>query len=115
MIPPAARILTTHAGSLPRPAELVDLQLRISAGRPVDAGRLASLESGAIRRVIQRQAELGIDIGNDGEQPRESFVTYLRYRMSGYSGESARPPVRDLAEFPGVRVWRWQSRPRLPR
>ena len=114
MIPPASRILTTHAGSLPRPAELVDLQLRISAGRPVDAERLADLESGAIRRVIQRQAELGIDIGNDGEQPRESFVTYLRYRMSGFSGESARPPVRDLAEFPGVRpLVQPQARPNL--
>ena len=96
-------ILTTHAGSLPRPADLVDLQLRISRGERVDAAVLADKVEQATRRVVARQLELGIDVGNDGEQPRESFVTYVRYRMSGFSGESARPPVRDLAKFPGVR------------
>ena len=99
-----SRILTTHAGSLPRPAGLVDLQLRISRGGKVDTGVLAGAVEQATRRAVARQLELGIDVGNDGEQPRESFVTYLRYRMSGFSGESARPPVRDLAAFPGVRA-----------
>ena len=98
------RVLTTHAGSLPRPAELVDLQLRVSRGEPVDATTLTSAIASATRRAVERQLELGIDVGNDGEQPRESFVTYVRYRMSGFSGESARPPVRDLAAFPGVRA-----------
>ena len=99
-----SRILTTHAGSLPRPAELVDLQLRVSRGEKVDPGFLTGAVAQATRRAVARQLELGIDVGNDGEQPRESFVTYLRYRMSGFSGESARPPVRDLAAFPGVRA-----------
>jgi len=100
----AARILTTHAGSLPRPAELVDLQLRISRGRQVEPEVLAEMVDKATRRAVTQQLELGIDVGNDGEQPRESFFTYLRYRMSGFSGESARPPARDLAMFPGVRA-----------
>jgi len=100
----ASRILTTHAGSLPRPAELVDLQLRISRGERVDSTALANAIGQATHRAVARQLEIGIDVGNDGEQPRESFFTYVRYRMSGFSGESARPPVRDLATFPGVRA-----------
>ena len=99
-----SRILTTHAGSLPRPAALVDLQLRISRGERIDPVVLAETAGKATRRAVARQLELGIDVGNDGEQPRESFFTYVRYRMSGFSGESARPPLRDLAAFPGARV-----------
>ena len=93
-------ILTTHAGSLPRPAELVDLQLRVSRGGQVDPVVLAETVGKATRRAVARQLELGLDIGNDGEQPRESFVTYVRYRMSGFTGESARPPVRPDAPQP---------------
>ena len=96
-------ILTTHAGSLPRPRALVDLQLRRSRGEPVDAAMLAQAVDQATRTAVARQLECGIDIGNDGEQPRESFVTYLRYRMSGFGGEGRRPPVQDLASYPGFR------------
>ena len=109
-----SRILTTHAGSLPRPAELVTLQLGVSRGEQVDPAVLAETAAKATARVVAQQLELGIDVGNDGEQPRESFFTYLRYRMSGFSGASARPPVRDLAAFPGVRaLMQTRSRPNL--
>jgi 5-methyltetrahydropteroyltriglutamate--homocysteine methyltransferase len=109
-----SRILTTHAGSLPRPAELVELQLRVSRGENVNRAVLSRAAAQATQRAVERQLECGIDVGNDGEQPRESFFTYLRYRMSGFSGESARPPVRDLAAFPGVRALvPAQSRPNL--
>jgi 5-methyltetrahydropteroyltriglutamate--homocysteine methyltransferase len=83
---------------------LVALQLQRNQGRPPQADLLAQAAASATRRSLARQLEAGIDIGNDGEQPRESFFTYVRYRMSGFSGESARPPVRDLAQFPGVRA-----------
>jgi len=95
-----SRILTTHAGSLPRPAPLVELQLRLSRGEPVDPAAVADAVRQATRRSIARQIECGIDVGNDGEQPRESFFTYVRYRMSGFGGESQRPAVRDLVAFP---------------
>jgi len=109
-----SRILTTHAGSLPRPPELVALQLQVSRGERVAPALLSGAVAQATRRAVARQLELGIDVGNDGEQPRESFFTYLRYRMSGFSGESARPPVRDLAAFPGVRALvQAQARPNL--
>ncbi|HEX4797885.1 MAG TPA: cobalamin-independent methionine synthase II family protein [Burkholderiales bacterium] len=98
-----SRILTTHAGSLPRTRQLVDLQLRRSRGETVDPAVLGEAAGQATRRAVSRQLECGIDIGNDGEQPRESFVTYVRYRMSGFAGESRRPPVKDLVHYPSFR------------
>ena len=98
------RILSTHAGSLPRPRPLVELQLRASRGEPVDPAALAEAIERATSRAVDRQLACGIDIGNDGEQPRESFVTYVRYRLSGFSGESGRPPMRDIAAYPSFRA-----------
>ena len=98
-----SRILTTHAGSLPRPKPLVELQLRASRGEAVDPTALARAAELATRQAIAHQLACGIDIGNDGEQPRESFVTYVRYRLSGFSGESRRPLVKDLLRYPSYR------------
>jgi len=99
-----SRILTTHAGSLPRPKALVELQLRASRGETVDPAALARAAEHATRQAVAHQLACGIDVGNDGEQPRESFVTYVRYRLSGFSGESKRPPVKDIAAYPGFRA-----------
>jgi 5-methyltetrahydropteroyltriglutamate--homocysteine methyltransferase len=107
-----SRILTTHAGSLPRPERLVELQLRASRGEAVDAAALAQAAAEAVRRAVSRQLDCGIDVGNDGEQPRESFVTYVRYRLSGFSGESRRPPVQDITGYPSFRAL-MQSRGRV--
>ncbi len=95
-----SRILTTHTGSLPRPKPLVELQLRMSRGEAVDPSALATAVQRATRHSIAHQLECGIDVGNDGEQPRESFFTYVRYRMSGFGGESPRPAVQDVVAFP---------------
>jgi 5-methyltetrahydropteroyltriglutamate--homocysteine methyltransferase len=94
------RILTTHAGSLPRPKALVELFARASRGEPVDAAALADLIRAATERAVARQLDAGVDVGNDGEQPRESFFTYLRTRLSGFGGQSQRPIMRDLTRFP---------------
>jgi 5-methyltetrahydropteroyltriglutamate--homocysteine methyltransferase len=100
-----SRILTTHAGSLPRPRSLVELQLAASRGEPVDSEQLSREAAEATRCSVAKQLECGIDVGNDGEQPRESFVTYLRYRLGGFfSGKSPRPPVQDLAAYPSFRA-----------
>ena len=99
-----SRIFTTHAGSLPRPGPLVELQLAASRGEAVDPEALSEATEQATRRAVERQLACGIDVGNDGEQPRESFVTYVRYRLSGFSGESRRPPVKDIAAYPGFRA-----------
>src|ERR1700731_4065063 len=54
----------------------------------------------ATREVVRLQAECGIDVGNNGEQPRESFFTYVQHRMSGFGGESNRPIMRDIIAYP---------------
>jgi len=95
------RILTTHAGSLPRPRALTELYVRRSRGEPIDEAELARLATEATRASVARQLEVGIDVGNDGEQTRESFFTHVRHRMTGFGGSSQRPLMRDLAAWPG--------------
>jgi 5-methyltetrahydropteroyltriglutamate--homocysteine methyltransferase len=94
------RILTTHVGSIPRSAALRDLLVRQDRGEAVDDAELARQVETAVRAVVARQLEVGIDVGNDGEQPRAGFSTYVARRMRGFGGESKRPLARDLVEFP---------------
>ena len=95
-----SRFLTTHAGSLPRSKELVGLQTRLSRGETIDRGALEKAVEDSTRRIVERQLEVGIDVGNNGEQPRESFFTYVRERMSGFGGESQRPVMADIVRYP---------------
>lgn len=94
------RILTTHVGSLPRNATLADLLLRQEQGEVVDQAELDRQAEAAIRHVVQKQLEAGVDIGNDGEQPRVGFQTYVPQRVKGFGGESKRPVPQDMKEFP---------------
>jgi 5-methyltetrahydropteroyltriglutamate--homocysteine methyltransferase len=94
------RILVTHTGSLPRPAELARLHGRRSRGEAVDGAELRRTIATATRDVIAAQVDAGIDVGNDGEQARESFFTYVQHRMTGFGGSSRRHRNRDLAEHP---------------
>jgi len=93
------RILTTHAGSLPRPKALVEMLVRLSRRETVDQAELDRLAEEATVQAVRRQAEIGIDIGNNGEQNRESFFTYVQHRMSGFSGSSNRPFMKDIIQF----------------
>jgi 5-methyltetrahydropteroyltriglutamate--homocysteine methyltransferase len=94
------RILTTHVGSLPRNEKLSDLLLKREAGEPLDAAEMASEMDKAVRHVVDKQVEAGIDIGNDGEQQRVGFQTYVPQRMSGFGGISKRRRGREFEEFP---------------
>jgi 5-methyltetrahydropteroyltriglutamate--homocysteine methyltransferase len=94
------RILVTHVGSIPRPAALRDLLVRQDAGEAIDTALLEREAETAVRHVIERQLAAGVDVGNDGEQPRAGFSTYVARRMRGFGGESRRPLARDLTEHP---------------
>ncbi len=94
------RILTTHVGSLPRNETLSALLVEREEGAAVDPVRLAGEMDRAVRHVVEKQAAAGIDIGNDGEQQRIGFQTYVPQRMSGFAGESKRRRSRDYEEFP---------------
>jgi 5-methyltetrahydropteroyltriglutamate--homocysteine methyltransferase len=100
MITSRDRILTTHVGSLPRNETLSDLLMAQEAGESYDAKRLAEEMDKAVRHVVQRQVEAGIDIGNDGEQCRIGFQIYVPQRMSGFAGVSKRRRGREFEEFP---------------
>jgi 5-methyltetrahydropteroyltriglutamate--homocysteine methyltransferase len=106
------RILTTHVGSLPRNAVLTDLLIRDEAGDKVDRAELARWSARAVRHVVEQQSACGVDVVNDGEQPRVGFQTYVAQRMQGFGGESARPRPRDYIDFPGLLA---QHRQRFPR
>jgi 5-methyltetrahydropteroyltriglutamate--homocysteine methyltransferase len=95
-----ARILVTHVGSIPRPPALRELLVAQDRGEAVDERALAREVEAAVGMVVARQLETGVDVGNDGEQPRAGFSTYVARRMRGFGGESTRPPARDIAEFP---------------
>jgi 5-methyltetrahydropteroyltriglutamate--homocysteine methyltransferase len=94
------RILTTHVGSIPRPAALRELLVRQDRGEAVDEAALAREAEAAVREIVRRQLEAGVDIGNDGEQPRAGFSTYVARRMRGFGGASRRPAAKEFAEFP---------------
>src|SRR5271156_1746818 len=97
------RILTTHAGSLPRRTSLTTMLVKSSRGEEIDrAAMLREIEE-STRSVIQKQLEAGIDVGNNGEQSRESFFTYVQHRMTGFGGRSERPIMRDLVRYQSFR------------
>jgi 5-methyltetrahydropteroyltriglutamate--homocysteine methyltransferase len=94
------RILTTHAGSLPRPPALAELHGRRSRGEPVSAEELRRIVEQSTAASMAAQIDAGIDVGNDGEQARESFFTYVQHRMTGFGGNSRRALMRDLTDHP---------------
>jgi 5-methyltetrahydropteroyltriglutamate--homocysteine methyltransferase len=100
MIISSDRVLTTHVGSLPRNDELSELLIRREEGEAVDERRLAEAMDRGVRHVVEKQVAAGIDVGNDGEQQRVGFQTYVAQRMSGFAGESKRRRGRDFEEFP---------------
>ena len=100
------RILTTHAGSLPRPTALVEIFARRVRGEPIDEGELEAQIEEATRWVLPKQIAAGIDIPNNGEQPRESFFLYVQRRMSGFAGRGTRSPPGDIARYPGYQALR---------
>ncbi len=94
------RILTTHVGSLPRNDKLSDLLLKQEAGENFDAAEMAAELDKAVKHVVDKQVAAGIDIGNDGEQQRVGFQTYVPQRMSGFGGVSKRRRGKEFEEFP---------------
>jgi len=105
MISSRDRILTTHVGSLPRNEKLSDLLIAQEDGRSYDAAVLSDEMNKAVRHVVAKQHNAGVDIGNDGEQQRVGFQTYIPQRMSGFGGISGRKRGREFEEFPELMAY----------
>ena len=98
------RILTTHVGSLPRPANLLEMNAAKISGRPVDQAAWTARVKTAIVEVVRLQVEAGVDIVNDGELSKSSWSSYVNERLSGFAesisqGQSALVRGRDKKAF----------------
>jgi 5-methyltetrahydropteroyltriglutamate--homocysteine methyltransferase len=94
------RILTTHAGSMPRGEPLSSMLIDQEDGKRIDRKKIDEVTEERVAHVMKKEAEVGIDIANDGEQGRVGFQTYMPQRMDGFGGESSRPYGREFVEFP---------------
>ena len=89
------RILTTHAGSLPRPTDILQMMRAKSRGEPIEEKVLAARVRESVAEIVHKQVDLGVDVIDDGEFSKPSFVTYVRERLSG------------LEPLPGARPNAW--------
>src|SRR6185503_4957501 len=102
MTPPRSTdgFLTTHTGSLPRPADLIRMMYAKEEGVPVDAAALGTRIRAAVAEAVQKQVSAGVAIVNDGEMSKPSYATYVKDRLNGFGGASHPLTYRDLVDFP---------------
>ena len=94
------RMLTTHTGSLPRPAEVVELLLHEQKHPGADAAKLKDAVRRAVGEVVEKQVACGLDIINDGEQGRTDYTTHVKDRLAGFDGPSSPPLGTGEPDFP---------------
>ena len=94
------RILTTHVGSLPRSEEVFKLVFAKEDGKNLDKKEYDEVIAEAVKTVVKKQEEVGIDVVSDGEQSKISYATYIKDRLNGFEGDSPRQTPKDLEEFP---------------
>ena len=105
------RILTTHVGSLPRPADLVELLKKRQAGEPYDAKLFDQRIREAVAEVVRHQIDLGIDVVADGEMSKIGFIPYVNERLSGFewrgygANQSYWGHSREVKAFPDYYQW----------
>jgi 5-methyltetrahydropteroyltriglutamate--homocysteine methyltransferase len=85
------RILTTHAGSLPRPKNLVEPFLK-KGSRVFESAAGAARLRNAVADIVHKQTTIGIDVVSDGEYGKPSFVAYVNERLGGISADKNAPP-----------------------
>ncbi len=109
------RILTTHAGSLPRPPDLRDMVLAKANGTAVDPAAFDARLRLAVAETVQAQVDAGIDCVNDGELSKTNFTDYVRWRIDGYETRPWSGPrrlsiiARDETKFAGY----FEANPRM--
>jgi 5-methyltetrahydropteroyltriglutamate--homocysteine methyltransferase len=94
------RILTTHTGSLPRPADLTATLEALDAGTTPNPEVFNARVRRAVAEIVRKQVEAGVDIVSDGEQGKVGYSTYVKHRLTGFEGQSTVPVRADWADFP---------------
>src|SRR5438128_851564 len=105
--------LTTHTGSLPRPADLTQLLHDREDRKPTPT--IEQRISEAVKEAVRQQVEAGVDVVNDGEMGKIGYSTYVTSRLTGFdlAAEPTRRPPIDLVEFPDLDTVRRQMSPAL--
>jgi 5-methyltetrahydropteroyltriglutamate--homocysteine methyltransferase len=102
------RILTTHTGSLPRPADLVEMLRSLDARAPLDEAAFQKRVRDAVAETVARQRKAGIDVLNDGEEGKVGYSTYIKDRCTGFEGENRSTMVqaegRDFPDWAAARA-----------
>src|SRR5215813_6640326 len=83
MIYSTDRILTSHAGSLPRPEDLREMVMARARGEPYDQAKLDARLKSAVAEIVERQVACGLDVVNDGELSKPNFTDYVSARIAG--------------------------------
>ena len=79
------RILTTHVGSLIRPAALQEFLRAKQASKPYNEAAYDRCLTASVADVVNKQAEVGIDVISDGEFGKSiSWSQYVLERLSGF-------------------------------
>ncbi|MES2781427.1 MAG: cobalamin-independent methionine synthase II family protein [Pseudomonadota bacterium] len=99
----AGRFLTTHVGSLPREDDLIEIMFAKEDGLPLDLVAVDEHIAAAVQYVVDRQAEAGLDIINDGEQSKPSYATYIKDRLNGFGGTGNSFAFQDIEDFPSTK------------
>jgi 5-methyltetrahydropteroyltriglutamate--homocysteine methyltransferase len=105
------RILTTHAGSLPRPPELLELIQSRASGRTLDERAYVARLREGVRAIVSKQVELGVDVVDDGELSKPGFIHYVNERLAGFEPSPDAPAgftwarSREVQAFPEFYEW----------
>jgi len=99
----AGRFLTTHVGSLPREDDLIEIMFAKEDGLPLDLAAVDARIAEAVQFVVDRQAEAGLDIINDGEQSKPSYATYIKDRLNGFGGTGNSFAFQDIEDYPSTK------------
>jgi 5-methyltetrahydropteroyltriglutamate--homocysteine methyltransferase len=102
MLHSSDRFLTTHAGSLPRPEDLIRMMYAKEEGVPVEREALATRVRDAVAEVVRKQVAAGVDLVNDGEMSKPSYATYVKDRLAGFGGTGNTFVYQDVAEYPNL-------------
>jgi len=94
------RMLTTHTGSLPRPAAVIELLVQEQKQPGANRAALAAAVERAVADVVRKQVAAGLDVINDGEQGRTDYTVHVIDRLTGFEGTLAPPKGIGEPEFP---------------
>ena len=98
----ADRILTTHTGSLPRPADLDQLLAERDSGKKVDQAAFDARVRQAVEEVVKQQLRAGVTVVGDGEMGKSGYSTYVKERLTGFGGTGIPIASTEMIEYPEV-------------